>query len=76
MAGPVLASLDPRRSLAASAMWLIIALAATFSIAGCADRWPGLVRFCAWCRFRFCPVQDKSFRQRADFSLAAAEIWS
>src|SRR5271155_2942741 len=41
MAGPVLASLDPRRSLAASAMWLIIALAATFSIA--AALWVGRI---------------------------------
>src|SRR5271163_70587 len=49
MAGPgvadklrsVLSSLDPRRSLAASAMWLIIALAATFSIA--AALWVGRI---------------------------------
>src|SRR5271163_1758623 len=49
MAGPgvadklrsVLSSLDPRRSLAASAMWLIIALAATFSIA--AAIWVGRI---------------------------------
>ncbi len=38
---PVLASLDPRRSLAASAMWLIIALAVTFSIA--AAVWVGRI---------------------------------
>jgi signal transduction histidine kinase len=49
MAGPgvadnlrlVLTSLDPRRSLAASAMWLIIALAVTFSIA--AAIWVGRI---------------------------------
>src|SRR5271168_814674 len=41
MAGPVLASLDPRRSLAASAMWLIIALTVTFSIA--AALWVGRI---------------------------------
>jgi signal transduction histidine kinase len=49
MAGPgvadklrlALTSLDPRRSLAASAMWLIIALAATFSIA--AAVWVGRI---------------------------------
>jgi signal transduction histidine kinase len=37
----VLASLDPRRSLAASAMWLIIALTLTFSIA--AAVWVGRI---------------------------------
>jgi len=49
MAGPGIAdklrssilSIDPRRSLAASAMWLIIALAATFSIA--AAVWVGRI---------------------------------
>ncbi len=41
MAGSVLASLDPRRSLAASAMWLIIALTVTFSIA--AAVWVGRI---------------------------------
>src|SRR5271169_6000140 len=49
MAGPgvadklrsVLTSLDPRRSLAASAMWLILALAVTFSIA--AAVWVGRI---------------------------------
>lgn len=41
MAGSVLASLDPRRSLAASAMWLIIALTLTFSIA--AAVWVGRI---------------------------------
>jgi signal transduction histidine kinase len=49
MAGPgvadklrsVLASLDPRRSLAAAAMWLILALAVTFSIA--AAIWVGRI---------------------------------
>src|SRR3984957_21283732 len=37
----VLRSLDPRRSLAAGAMWLIIGLAATFSIA--AAVWVGRI---------------------------------
>src|ERR1700733_2918 len=49
MAGPgiprrfrsVLSSLDPRRSLVASAMWLIIALAVTFSIS--AAVWVGSI---------------------------------
>src|SRR5277367_5673554 len=36
-----LANIDPRRSLAASAMWLIIALAATFSVA--AAIWVGSI---------------------------------
>jgi hypothetical protein len=36
-----LSSIDPRRSLAASAMWLIVALAATFSIA--AALWVGSI---------------------------------
>src|SRR5277367_2289340 len=39
--GSLLANIDPRRSLAASAMWLIIALAATFSIA--AAVWVGRI---------------------------------
>ncbi|MGC1523167.1 MAG: histidine kinase [Steroidobacteraceae bacterium] len=39
--GSLLSSIDPRRSLAASAMWLIIALAATFSIA--AALWVGSI---------------------------------
>jgi signal transduction histidine kinase len=37
----VLSNIDPRRSLAASAMWLIIALAVTFSIAAAA--WVGSI---------------------------------
>src|SRR5271155_2929848 len=39
--GSVLSGIDPRRSLAASAMWLIVALAATFSIA--AALWVGSI---------------------------------
>src|SRR5277367_4512930 len=39
--GSLLANIDPRRSLAAAAMWLIIALAATFSIA--AAVWVGSI---------------------------------
>src|SRR5580700_2522842 len=38
---PVLRNIDPRRSLVASAMWLIIALAITFSIA--AAVWVGSI---------------------------------
>src|ERR1700722_7924330 len=38
---PVLRSIDPRRSLVASAMWLIVALAVTFSIA--AAVWVGSI---------------------------------
>src|ERR1700719_617681 len=38
---PVLRNIDPRRSLAASAMWLIVALAVTFSIA--AAVWVGRI---------------------------------
>src|SRR5580700_966754 len=38
---PVLRNIDPRRSLVASAMWLIVALAVTFSIA--AAVWVGSI---------------------------------
>jgi signal transduction histidine kinase len=41
MANRLLANIDPRRSLAASAMWLIIALAVAFSVAAAA--WVGSI---------------------------------